>query len=99
MIAIAQALPPFPGETIEPVELDVGISDGETVIIGGRVSIWEGTSTMFVDVSSCPAGIDRFTASTMLQHAVRDRLIGSDVVRSAVERGFEIRGLTTGGDR
>ena len=96
MSALAQALPPLPGETIEAVELDVGLLDGETVIIGGRVSIWEGTSTMFVDVSSCPAGLDRFTASTMLQHAIRDRLIGSDVVRSAVERGFTVRGIGGG---
>jgi len=96
MNVITQALPPLPGEHIEAVELDLTTRDGRKVVVSGRVSIWEGTRRMFVEASACLREVDRFTASELLQNAIRDRLIGSDKVRSAVDRGFEVSGLSGG---
>ena len=89
----AQALPSLPGEHIESVTLDLTTRDGSLVDVTGRVSVWEGTQTVFIDVPSACSAVDRYAASAMLQHAIRDRLIGSDVVRSAVERGFTVKGI------
>lgn len=92
-ITSAHSLPPLPGEHIESVSLDLATKDGRILDIEGRVSVWEGTRTMFVDIPASCTAVDRFAASSMLQHALKNRLIGSDVVRSAVERGFAVRGL------
>lgn len=89
----AHALPSLPGEHIEAVELDVGTQDGRIVVIHGRVSVFEPTRVIFVEVPTALNAIDRDAASSMLQHAVRNRLVRmSDVLLSAVERGFVVKG-------
>lgn len=89
----AHALPPLPGEHIEAVELDVGTQDGRVVIIHGRVSVFDPTRVVFVEVPTALSAIDRDAASSMLQHAIRNRLVRmSDILLSAVERGFEVKG-------
>ena len=91
----AHALPSLPGEHVETLALDLTTHDGSVVLVEGRASVWEQTRVVFVDVPpACRTVVDPFAASTMLQHAIRDRLIGSDVVRAAVERGFAVRGLS-----
>lgn len=92
----AQALPPLPGEHIEAVQLDMTTRDGREVIIDGRISVFEPTHVIFVEVVGSHGRLDREGASNALQHAIEHRLIGSDVVRSAVERDFVVKGY---GDR
>ena len=93
----AHALPSLPGEHIEAVELDVGTQDGRVVIIHGRVSVFEATRVIFVEIPTSVSAIDRDAASSMLQHAVRNRLVRmSDALLSAVERGFIVRGYGRG---
>jgi len=83
--------PTILGEHAESVTLDVTL-DGRTVFVSGRVTVFESTGKIVVDLCHERFGLSRETVSQMLQNAVRDRLIGSDVVRSAVERNFEVKG-------
>jgi hypothetical protein len=80
------------GEHCENVVLDVTLADGRQVFVAGRVTVWESTRKIAVDLCHERFGLTRETVSSMLQNAVRDRLIGSDVVRSAVARDFAIVG-------
>lgn len=85
--------PTLLGETAESVTLDVTLEDGRTVFVTGRVTVFEPTRKVVIDLCHERFGMTRETVSELLQNAVRDRLIGSDVVRSAVERGFEVKGF------
>ena len=90
----AQALPHLPGEHVEALVLDFTTGDGRIIMVVGRASVWEQTSVVFVDVPPAYTNeVDPYTASSVLQDAVRDRRIGSGVVQAAVERGFAVRGL------
>ncbi len=85
--------PTLLGEDSESVRLDVGLQDGRTVFVAGRCTVFEPTRKVVVDLCHERFGMTRETVSSMLQHAIRDGRIGSDVVRSAVERGFEVKGF------
>ncbi len=80
------------GEHCENVVLDVTLKDGRQAFVSGRVTVWESTRKIAVDLCHERFGLTRETVSQMLQNAVRDRLIGSDVVRSAAAREFTIVG-------
>jgi len=80
------------GEHSESVMLDVTLADGRQAFVTGRVTVWETTRKIAVDLCHERFGLSRETVSQMIQNAVRDRLIGSDVVRSAVARDFAIVG-------
>lgn len=87
----AHALPPLPGEHSEAVDLDLATKSGTIVVLGGRITVWEPSRTVFVGVVYSST-LSRSDASSALLGAVRDGRVGSDVVRAAVERGFAVRG-------
>lgn len=84
--------PTLLGEHVETVDLDLTTKDGVVVWVSGRVTVWESTETICVDLCHERHGITRETISSMIQNAVRQRLLGSDIVRAAVERGFRVKG-------
>ncbi len=92
-----QALDALPNEYTEAVCVDLTTRDGKVVLIPGRVTVihapYRSDGVVFVDVPVSISALDRYSASALIQNAVRDRLVGSDVVKAAVDRGYEVKGL------
>jgi hypothetical protein len=89
----AHALHPLPGEHTEAVTLDLTTTAGEVLLVEGRVTVLEGTRVVFIDIPHSLPALSRYDASDAIQWAVSDGRVGSDVVRSAVDRGFTVKGL------
>lgn len=89
----AHALPSLPGEHAESISVDMTTRDGQRVDIRGRATVFAPTRVIFVDVPTECSALDRYAASALLQHAIRQGLVGSDTVRAAVGLGYTVRGI------
>jgi len=92
---------PF-AEHVEPLQLDYTTESGAVVVLSGRAHVWhgagDGVGQVFIESGGgCPAaGLDLWDVSAALSAAVLDRLIGSDTLRGAIERGWNV-GTANGG--
>ena len=84
-------------ERDEPLELDMTLASGAVVRIRGRATVFPGKRRIYVEpgLTDISTGLVRSTCGDLLAKAVRERLIGSDILRGAVTDGYSVMGVAS----
>lgn len=75
-----------------PLAMTFTLESGRVIDLQGRATVFLDHQRIFVEATADPIGLKRSSAADILRMGLLQGLVGNDVLKVAVERGFQVKG-------